>query len=195
MTPVWGGVLLGGESRRMGRPKQLLELGGRTLVERVVDALEPLVAGVLLLGGGAVPTSLSRLRRATDDPRLRGPLAGILAAFTDRPDAAWLIAACDLPLITRDAAAWLLAQRAPGVVAVLPRVGAAGIEPLFALYEPDARPLLERLAASPDPSFQHLEGQARVATPQPPDALRAAWRNVNTAEELAGLRREIEKEA
>jgi molybdopterin-guanine dinucleotide biosynthesis protein A len=198
LAPVWGGVLVGGESRRMGEPKQLLELGSRTLVERVVAALEPVVEGIVLLGAGAVPPGLARLERLADDGRLRGPLAGLLAAFAHRPGAAWLVAACDLPLIGPAAVSWLAAQRTRGIAAILPRLphlpqmGPGGIEPLFALYEPEARPLLERLAASANPSFQHLAADSRVATPAPPVELRTAWRNLNTPEELESLRREWE---
>jgi molybdopterin-guanine dinucleotide biosynthesis protein A len=71
-------------------------------------------------------------------------------------------------------------------------MGPGGVEPLFALYEPEARPLLERLAASANPSFQHLAADSRVATPAPPVELRPAWRNLNTPEELESLRREWE---
>ncbi len=195
MAPIWGGVLVGGASRRMGEPKQLLELGGRTLVERVVTALAPAVDGVVLLGSGAVPPRLARLERLADDERLRGPLAGVLAAFARRPGAAWVIAACDLPLITAAAANWLLAQRREGVVAILPRVSESGVEPLLALYEPGAEPLLRALAAAPDPSFQRLASEPGVATPTPPAELRPAWRNLNTPEELDRLRREWRGEA
>jgi molybdenum cofactor cytidylyltransferase len=43
-TTLAGVVLAAGESRRMGRPKQLLPFGERTILERVVDTL--LIAGV-----------------------------------------------------------------------------------------------------------------------------------------------------
>src|SRR5688500_20340256 len=94
-APVWGGVLVGGESRRMGEAKQLLELGGRTLVERVVAALEPAVEGIVLLGAGAVPPALASLPRLADEGRLLGPLAVLLAPLGNRPRPAWQVAPRD----------------------------------------------------------------------------------------------------
>ena len=35
--PVWGCVLIGGRSRRMGRPKHLIEAGGCSWLERTVQ--------------------------------------------------------------------------------------------------------------------------------------------------------------
>jgi molybdopterin-guanine dinucleotide biosynthesis protein A len=58
-TEIWGGVLVGGASRRMGEPKQFLRFRGVTLVERAVAALTAHMAGVALLGDGAVPEALA----------------------------------------------------------------------------------------------------------------------------------------
>jgi molybdopterin-guanine dinucleotide biosynthesis protein A len=59
--PILGGVLVGGQSRRMGRPKQLVEIGGGTMVEHVVRALSEEVDEVVLLGDSPVPAALANL--------------------------------------------------------------------------------------------------------------------------------------
>ena len=100
---LFGGVLVGGESRRMGRPKQLVDIDGVTMVEHVVRALEGEVDEVFLLGGGPVPARLSCRPRMADAGDCRGPMAGILGAMRARPDATWVMAACDLPKLRREA--------------------------------------------------------------------------------------------
>ena len=60
-VPLLGGVLIGGASSRMGRPKHLLEHDGTTFAERAVAALRPHVGDVVLLGSGEVPSSLAGL--------------------------------------------------------------------------------------------------------------------------------------
>ncbi len=184
---VWGAILVGGESRRMGRPKARLEYGGRSFAARVARALESAVAGLVAVGGGELSPDVSGLERLQDVAGVPGPLGGILAALRHRPRSAWLVAACDLPLATPAAAHWILAQRSGDSIAVLPRLGTTRIEPLFALYEPAALDLLEALAARGERSLQSLAQQPGVATPTPPGELAAAWRNVNTEEDLHAL--------
>lgn len=151
-----GGVLVGGGSRRMGTPKQLLGWRGSTLAELAVAALAPHVGEVVLLGGGPVPDPLAGLTRLADselppaarhpgsgargavtaptrrargraaDPTSPGPLAGMLAALRWRPGAAWVFAPCDLPEIRPEAVAWLLGERRPERWAVVPRPASGG---------------------------------------------------------------------
>jgi molybdopterin-guanine dinucleotide biosynthesis protein A len=186
MGVVLAGILVGGESRRMGRPKQLIELRGRTLLEQVAAALQPHAGEVVLLGAGPAPAACAGLRRLDDAPGLSGPLAGIVAAMRWRPDAAWIIAACDLPWMTAESVLWLLGQRRPESWAVMP--GAErGVEPLLAVYEPSARGLLEELAARGRLGPSALAGHARVHSPVPPAELVPAWRSVNAPEDLRQL--------
>lgn len=196
--PVWGGLLVGGASRRMGTPKQLLEVGGVTLAERAAAALRPHVSGLVALGAGELPPSLDGVERlpdaALDGDRggpPAGPLAGMLAALRWRPEAAWVVVPCDLPAVEPAAVEWLAGQRQPGIWAVLPRLGDGPPEPLLALYEPEARGLLEALAAAPAAGRapHRLAGDPRVATPRVPAALARCWAGVNTPEELAGFER------
>ena len=183
--PVWGCVLIGGQSRRMGSPKHLLQQGGRTWIERTVSLLRPRVAQVVIAGAGHLPASLAGERRVDDVPELGGPLAGILAAFRCYPQVSWLVAACDLPDMQDEALQWLLDCRRPGVLAVMPDLAADGqIEPLLAYYDRSCRPLLEEMAASGQRRMNRLREFEGVITPQPPLSLRISWRNVNTPQEL-----------
>lgn len=52
-------ILAGGQSRRLGRPKQLLDLGGRPLLQRTVDHVNASVAGSTLLVLGANAEAIS----------------------------------------------------------------------------------------------------------------------------------------
>ncbi len=103
--PVFGCVLIGGRSRRMGRPKHLLRDGGTTWLERTVDALASAADRVVLVGGGALPETRSApanvasgegaARTGRDDPdgsavvaenhRAR-PISDPLAALPRLPD-------------------------------------------------------------------------------------------------------------
>jgi molybdopterin-guanine dinucleotide biosynthesis protein A len=72
-------------------------------------------------------------------------------------------------------------------VAVLPRLGESRVEPLLAVYEPGALPLLEALAQSGGRSLQGLAHALGVATPEPPAAIADAWSNVNDEDDLRSL--------
>jgi len=183
--PLLGCVLIGGRSRRMGRPKHLLPAEGRTWLERTVAVLAARCRQVVLCGEGQVPRPLRRLVRLGDVPDARGPMAGILAALRWQPWCSWLVAACDLPELSGEAVDWLLATRRPGVWATLPRLaGAPGLEPLLAHYDYRSRTLLERLAAGGDFRTQRIAECDAVISPTPPEALAGAWTNVNTPDDL-----------
>jgi len=185
--PVFGGVLIGGSSTRMGRTKSLLRHHGKTFVELVIAVVHRRVERVVLLGEGQTTEVPAETAILPDAPGLAGPLAGILAALRWQPEACWIIVACDLPLLRVAALDWLLAQRRPGCWAVLPRVGPERVEPLLAVYEPESLKLLEQVLARGHRSPRHLEGQPAVCSPTPPVDLHDCWTNVNTPEEYRRL--------
>jgi len=184
--PLLGGVLVGGASSRMGRPKHLAKLGGQTLLERAWHAVAAHGSKVVLLGQAR---GTARRPWLPDAPGVSGPLAGILAAQRWHPAAAWLITACDMPALGAEALAWVLAQRRPGRWAVIPAHPDGRLEPLAAVWEPQAAPLLEDLVLRGEPAPRLAARHPKVATPPLPAELREAFRNVNTPAELAALRR------
>ena len=187
--PVFGCVLTGGGSRRMGRPKHLLRDGGKTWLERTVESLAPVTERVVLAGSGTVPESLAPLTRLPDVPDAEGPVAGILACMRWAPWVTWLVAACDLPDLAPEALEWLLSTRRPGVWATLPRRTAGGPpESLLAHYDFRARAVLEDLVAAGRLAPSAAADHGKVVTPQVPRHLARAWAGVNTGPDLARRR-------
>jgi molybdopterin-guanine dinucleotide biosynthesis protein MobB len=179
-TPVYAGILIGGQSARMGRPKHLLPAGAATWVERTAACAGNCAERVALLGGGDVPASLRALPVLPDVEDAQGPLRGMLAAMRWAPLAAWLFLPCDTPWLSEAALRWLLGRRRPGIWAVLPRLAdASAPEPLPGYYDPRAAGLLERVRGPIE-----LAAEPNVAAPLIPADLAAAWKNVNSPAEL-----------
>ena len=109
----------------------------------------------------------------------------------EAPGHAVVAAACDQPRFSTEAVDWLLAQRRPGTWAVLPRRPGSGdagpVEPLGALYEPQARGLLEPLLAEGGRGPRAIAGHPKVAHPVIPDALARCWTSIDTPDDLARL--------
>jgi molybdopterin-guanine dinucleotide biosynthesis protein A len=182
--PLRAGLLIGGKSRRMGRPKALLRVKGETLMEKSVGTLLAVAGGAVLLGSGEVPVSLETVSRIPDAPGVAGPMAGMLAAFRWDPHSAWIISAVDMPLMEKDAWRWLLDQRRPGAWAVLPRLhGRRTVETTGGCYEPMIFDHIESLASRGKVKLQEIARHPKVLAPRVPDAIAHAWKNVNTPEE------------
>jgi len=172
----------------MGAPKATLCPNGEApLLDRIHQAIRQVDLPVTLVGSGPITEGASRLDRIPDRPGVPGPLGGILAAVNHDLSASWLVFACDLALLRPDAIRWLIDQRDEEHIAVVPRLSERRVEPLFAVYEPSARDLLETIALDGSPAPRRLAGLPGVATPEPPAELRACWTNVNTPEDLEGL--------
>ena len=132
-------VLAGGQSRRMGRDKALLPLGGQTLIERVLTAAHPLGYPRLIVGDPTAYTHLKLPVLPDRRPKL-GPLGGLYTALSTTA-APVLLLACDLPFLTPDFLRYLVSQRGPHQV-VVPHT-ATGLQPLCALYEPSCLAAVE----------------------------------------------------
>ena len=140
-------VLAGGASRRMGIDKALISYHGEPQVRRLAAMMES-VAGpayVSVRRGQLDDPVFQGLRLLCDQVENIGPLAGILAAFTQEPGCAWLVAAVDLPWISAGTLQRLLRARDPACFATAYRIPHTDRpEPVCAIYEPALLPALER---------------------------------------------------
>jgi len=184
-TPVFGAVLIGGASRRMGRPKHRMRAGGRSWLRRTLEVLGAVCAETVVVGAGGLPADVPpEVFRLPDVPGVRGPAAGVLAAMRWAPMVSWVPAACDLPALSAEAVAWLLATRRPGRWASLPRLpGSTRCEPLPAHYDLRCRWVLERQVCRGNLSLSALARHPKVAVPTVPPYLARAWRGANRPSE------------
>jgi molybdopterin-guanine dinucleotide biosynthesis protein A len=135
-----GLVLAGGRSRRFGSDKAAIRVQGRALLEKTVILLQPSVEAVYV--SVRADQTDDRLRREfsllVDREADLGPAGGLLAAHALRPDAAWIVLACDLPFMDEAAVAHLIGSREVTRAATAYRSDDDGSpEPLCAIYEPD----------------------------------------------------------
>lgn len=145
LAPVRGLVMAGGFSRRMGRDKALLCYHGVPQVLWTHRLLQSFCARVSIsCRPGQDLGPANDLPRIHDRAPDRGPVEGIAAALAYDPEAAWLVVACDLPRLTREALDALVSRRDPRLLATAYRSAHDGLpEPLCALYEPGIRPMIE----------------------------------------------------
>lgn len=127
MPPVLGLILAGGLARRMGGGDKVLQrLGGRTLLDRVIERLAPQCPDGLMLSANGDPARFSGFPGpilpdgVPDHP---GPLAGILAgldhAAGSHGDAAIVVSVSgDAPFLPRNLIARLLAARQDATIAL-----------------------------------------------------------------------------
>ncbi len=189
MSAVYGLLLAGGRSTRMGRDKAALEWHGRPALERAFDLLSACTqrAFVSLRAEQASDPLRAALPHIVDGEAGQGPIAGIAAAQAAHPEAAWLVLACDLPFVAADTVVNLIERRDASSLATAYRSAQDGLpEPLCAVWEPASRePVLEfiREGRHCPRKFLISSGATLIDLPDP-----LALDNVNTPGDLEAAR-------
>lgn len=173
----------------MGQDKSLLDYHGKPQREHLTELLIPYCKTVYW----SVNAEQAREIHDTQQPLivdlydLTSPLNGILSAFQTDPWAAWLVVACDMPLVTRLSLDALLANRAPNKMAtVFYDSDGHSPEPLLGIYEPAFGLILHQAFTEGAVSPRQLLMQNDVQIITIPD--RRELTNVNDPEARAALK-------
>ncbi|MBL7473028.1 molybdenum cofactor guanylyltransferase [Robertkochia sediminum] len=154
---LYGLVLAGGKSARMGHDKGSIDYHGMPQRTYMYKLLEELCESVYMSVRKDQDTDeLSAFKCITDRDRYDGPFNGILSAHLEHPEVAWLVVACDMPLLNKQALSELITARCPEKDATSYTLKHRNVpEPLCAIWEPSG---LER-------AIKWLE-EGRVRGPQ-----------------------------
>jgi len=131
----------------MGSDKAQLELGGVAMIVRVARLVESVAAAPAVIGNPEAHRALG-LRAIADDWPGAGPLGGISTALRAAATPWSLIVATDLPYLTREWLAYLVARGPASSADAVVAMNEGHPEPLCAMYhertERVFRGLLER---------------------------------------------------
>lgn len=182
---LYGLVLAGGKSRRMGRDKALLQRNGQSQLQYAVALLEGVTERVFVsVRREQDDTERSRFATIVDRYDAIGPVAGILSAMDEYPTADWLVVACDLPNLDAGTLEFLVAQRGPDKPFTAFVSSHDGLpEPLCAIYAAGSDSLLRRFVDDGIVCPRKMLINSDTELLEQPNP--AALDNVNTPDDLA----------
>ena len=108
-----GAILAGGESRRLGRAKAFVELGGRPLISWVLESLRPLFREIIIVANRIEPFSRFGCQVIQDIIPGHGPMGGIYTALSFIKERQVFVAACDTPFLSQEVVRYLVSQSPP----------------------------------------------------------------------------------
>lgn len=187
-----GLVLAGGRSRRFGRDKAGIEIDGQALLARTSRLVGAFCKSVFVSVRADQVEEVLRRRHhlIVDTLAEHGPAAGLLAAHAHDPGAAWLVTACDMPLLDKESIRRLIESRRAEKAATCYRSPLHGFpEPLCAIWEPATlERFRKRVESGGDPSPRNMLVNADIELIDAADA--RALVNVNTPADLGRLGRD-----
>ena len=193
---VTGVIQAGGRSTRMGgEPKALMELGGKLIVERIVEVLRSVLSDLLIVTNTPDLYAFLGLPIVPDFFPDHGSLGGIYTGLKAAGGDAAFTVACDMPFLKPEVVR-LVVSHAGEADVVIPKVGEQ-YETLHALYAKACLPHMEAVLRAK--RFKVVGFFPNVKVLEIPEAevgrladSHLCFMNVNTPEELAHARAILE---
>lgn len=189
---ITGVIQAGGKSTRMGgEPKALLEVGGRRIIDRVVEVVRVVTDDALVVTNTPEVYAFLGLPMVPDAFPDHGSLGGIYSGLKAAPGDAAFTVACDMPFLMPEVAR-LVTDRADEADVVAPRVGGQ-FETLHACYGKACLEAMERKLRAGRLKIVGFFDEVRVLVIPEDEVARfrepeLVFMNVNTPEELQRAR-------
>jgi molybdopterin-guanine dinucleotide biosynthesis protein A len=184
-------VLAGGQSVRMGFDKSTVNWHGKEQRYYMADILKQYCDDVFISCRKEQKQEIDPAYNSLPDTFTKlGPFGAILSAFREKPDSAWLIVACDLPLLDANTLQYLIENRNPSSTATTYQSAFDGLpEPLIAIWEPKSYPVLLSFLAQgySCPRKVLINSDTTILTAADATTLT----NVNTPDDLDKIKRQI----
>jgi len=134
---VMGVILAGGANRRYGSHKALARIGDRTILDRTVEVLSPVVDSVGIVANEPEPYLHAGLPVRPDLRPGLGVLGGILTAVrwaSEQGAASAIVLGCDMPFLPSSLIGRIAREATRDLVVLPASEGPRGFEPLCAAY-------------------------------------------------------------
>jgi molybdopterin-guanine dinucleotide biosynthesis protein A len=189
-----GLVLVGGKSTRMNRDKSNLTYHKKSQKDHVSELLQAYCEDVYLSCNADQELGFENTDLIIKDKLIgMGPIGGLISAFMENPDTAWLSVACDLPFLSAKTLDFLISNRNPSKLATS-FLDAEGKfpEPLVTIWEPRAYPVLFRYLSQGYSCPRKVLINSDVAILQAPDS--EEFRNINNPEEYEAALKDLKNQ-
>lgn len=190
-------ILAGGKSKRMGQNKALLKLNGISILQRVINTVNPLTNDLFLVTNSPDIYHDFALPMVPDIIPHKAALGGIYTAIEHAKNDWVFVVACDMPLLNPKAITFLADQR-QGADIVVPLIE-TNPETLHAFYKKSCLPAIEKplqnnnlkiIGFFDDVSVKYIDKQMLKPITTNFDFLI----NLNTPQELNRIKSTIEKD-
>jgi len=194
---ITGVILAGGQSRRMGQNKALMSLGGKRLVDRVVEVMREVFHDLLMVTNTPAVYADLGIPMVRDVWPEKGSLGGVYSAIYHVTTPYCLVVACDMPFLHTGVLRYLITQIADYDV-IIPDV-LDELQTLHAIYSKACLPPIERRLEANRLRIVGFFPDVRVRTVtaselQPYDAELLAFQNLNTPEEFEAAEQRLMRE-
>ena len=168
---LYGLVLAGGKSRRMGKDKSQISYHGQPQSRYLYHLLAKFCQKTFLsIRQDQIDQYDDSYQLITDQDKFKGPFNGLLSAHDHSAEASWLVVACDLPLMDEDTIGQLITERDSSKMATALATRKTGLpEPLAAIWEANGLekvPPYLREAESSCPRKYLLNSDIKLVTPK-----------------------------
>jgi len=156
-------ILAGGKSSRLGQSKALQVIGGKSLIQWVVDRLAILSTEIIIATahGEAIPCSSAvRIKTVADIYPGKGPLAGIYSGLIASSSSRAIVVGCDTPFLSVGLLEYMT-QLSSTSDAVVPRIKNE-VEPLCAVYSKSCVAPIQELLEQNELRIIKLFGMVKV---------------------------------
>lgn len=143
-APLKALILAGGKSLRMGQDKSTLIYHQAPQVEFLHRELSQAGIDACVSCRPDQIEAFGKYKVIEDQFDNLGPVGAILSAFASDHSSAWLVIACDMPLINQNSINYLVSRRNPSKTATaFYNKETSRPDPLFTIWEPASYPILE----------------------------------------------------
>lgn len=184
-----GVILAGGMNTRFsGKDKALLRVGGRRILDYILDIFNDFFDEIILVTNKPTPYLKWDIHIVTDLFPIRSSLTGIHAGlfYASHPHA--FFTACDTPFLKKELIETILKKIDPSADAFIPEIS-AGLEPLCAVYAKKCLSRIEQHLAQDKLKIQRVFKNGRIKkipekTLRKNDPDLVSFFNINTPEDL-----------
>lgn len=179
-------VLAGGKSQRMGTDKGMLDLNGKTFIQHICDALQPIVGSNILIVSANKEYDALGFSRVEDMIANKGPVGGLYTGLKESKTKVNLVLSVDVPMVSTELLKWMIESHSETDMVTQTKI-ADKTNPLIGVYDRSMRIVFGEQIAGNKLKLQQAIEDVKHRNLEVPEIWNHQVQNINTPEEYQNL--------